>query len=95
MGKDFEKQTKAIKDQEEEQTKTVKGQGKKQIKAIETNKRADNTSHKIFDEFSHERMIEIKDLIKQIDLNNLTYYFKGKSIIPINFIGFKGLLNLY
>ena len=34
-------------------------------------------------------MIEIKDLRRQIDLNNLTYYFKGKSISLINVIGFK------
>ena len=40
-------------------------------------------------------MAEIKDLSKQIDLNNLTYYFKDKSISPINFIGFRGPLHLY
>ena len=40
-------------------------------------------------------MSEIKDLSRQIDLNNLTYYFKNKSISPINFIGFKAPLHLY
>ena len=40
-------------------------------------------------------MSEIKNLSRQIDLNNSTYYFKDKSIIPINFIGFKSPLHLY
>ena len=38
-----------------------------------------------------------KKLSKQIDFNNLTYYFKGKSA-PRNFIGFKdplGFLKKY
>ena len=40
-------------------------------------------------------MTEIKDLSKQIDLNNLSYYFKDKSISPINFTDFRGPLHLY
>ena len=40
-------------------------------------------------------MSEMNDLSWQIDLNNLTYYFKGKSISRINFIGFKAPLHLY
>ena len=40
-------------------------------------------------------MSEIKDLSKQIDVDNLTYYFKSKSISPLNFIGFKAPLHLY
>ena len=40
-------------------------------------------------------MNEIKDSSKQIDLNNLTCYFKNKSISPINVIGFKVPLHLY
>ena len=35
-------------------------------------------------------MDEIKDLSRQINFNNLIYYFKSKDIAPINFIGFKG-----
>ena len=73
--------------------KAIQNQG--EIKAIESNKGVDNKSHKIFDELSDERMTEIKDFRRQIDLNNLTYYFKGKSISPINFIGFKAPLRLY
>ena len=40
-------------------------------------------------------MSEIKDLSSQIDLNDLTYYFKCKSISPINFIGFRPPFHLY
>ena len=40
-------------------------------------------------------MIEIKDLSRQINLNNLTFYFKDKRISPINFIGFKAPLHFY
>ena len=95
MGKASERQTKTIKDQEEEQTKTIKEKGEKQIKAIESTKGFNNKSHKIFDELSYKRMSEIKDLSKQIDLNNLTYFFKDKSISPINVIGFKAPLHLH
>ena len=95
MGKDFKKQAKTIKDQGKEQTKTIIEQEEKQIKAIESNKGVDNEAHKIFDELSHEIMKQIKDLSRQIDLNNLTFYFKNKSISLINFIGFKAPLHLY
>ena len=47
------------------------------------------------DELLYERMSEIKSLNKKIDHNNLTYYFKDKSISLINFIGFKVPLHLY
>ena len=90
MGKSFEKQTKTIKDQGEKQAKTIKEQVEDQIKATESNKIADNKLRKIFDELSYERMIEMKDLSIQNDVDNLTYYFKDRSISLINFIGFKG-----
>ena len=49
----------------------------------------------IFDEFSNERMDEIRNIVEQVDFNNLTYYFKGKDISPINFIGFRGPMHIY
>ena len=70
-------------------------QNQVQIKIIESNKGVDNKSSKISDGFSYERIIEIKYLSKQIDHNNLTYYFKDKSNSPINFTGFKAPLHLY
>ena len=39
-------------------------------------------------------MTEIKYLSRQIDLNNLTYYFKNKDTSPTNFIGAKGPLHI-
>ena len=39
-------------------------------------------------------MEEIQDLSKEIDLNNLTYHYKGKND-PKKFIGFKGPLSFY
>ena len=32
---------------------------------------------------------------KQIDFNNLTYYFKDQNIDPINFINFNGPMHIY
>ena len=93
LGKAFEKQMKTIEDQGEKQVKAIQNQG--YVKTIETNKYVDNESRKIFDELSCERMIEIKDLSIQIGINNLTYYFKNKSISPINVIGSKAPLHLY
>ena len=40
-------------------------------------------------------MSKTHNLNKQIDFNNLTYYFKSKDISPINFIGFEGPLRRY
>ena len=62
---------------------------------VESNKGVDNESHTIFYELSYERMREIKHLSRQINFNNLTYYFKNKSVNPINFIGFKAPLHIY
>ena len=39
-------------------------------------------------------MSKISNQTSKIDLNNWTYYFKSKSISPINFIGFKAPLHL-
>ena len=35
-------------------------------------------------------MSEIQDIAKQIDFNNLTYYFKNQNLASVNFIGFRG-----
>ena len=49
----------------------------------------------MFDKLSYERMSEKKYLSKQIDFNNLIYYFKNENISSVNFIDFKDLLHLY
>ena len=40
-------------------------------------------------------MSEIQDIAKQIDFNNLTYYFTDLNLAPINFIKFKGPMHIY
>ena len=37
-------------------------------------------------------MDKIYNMGKQIDFNNLTYYFKNENLTAINFIGFRGPL---
>ena len=49
---------------------------------------------KLFDEIANEKMGEIQNLSKQINFNNLIYYFKNESG-PKIFIGFKGPLHFY
>ena len=69
------------------------------MKVIKDNKSDDNEKllkyKEIFDELSNERMDEIRNIVEQVDFNNLTYYFKGKDISPINFIGFRGPMHIY
>ena len=71
----------------------------KELEAIKDNKSDDNQKllkyKDIFNKLSNERMGEIHNIGKQIDFNNLTYYFKNKKISPINFIGFRGPLHIY
>ena len=40
-------------------------------------------------------MKEIQKICKEIDFNNLFYYFKGPNIAPINFIRFRGPLHIF
>ena len=35
------------------------------------------------DELTYEKIYEIQKVTKQIDLNNLIYYYKGKSAPPL------------
>ena len=69
------------------------------MQVVKDNKSDDNEKllkyKEIFDEFSNERMDEIRNIVEQVDFNNLTYYFKGKDISPINFIGFRGPMHIY
>ena len=47
------------------------------------------------DKLSRERIAEICNISKDIDFNNLTYYFEDSNLAPINFISFRGPLNIY
>ena len=86
-----------------EQMKTTTGQGEKQVDALKTlkpiksSKSDDNEKllkyKEIFDKLSNERIGEIYNIAKQIDFNNLTYYFKN--YLTINFVGFRGPMYTY
>ena len=40
-------------------------------------------------------MDEIQNMSNEINLNYLTYYSTSSNLAPINFIGFRGPLNIY
>ena len=90
LGKAFEKQIKSIEDHR-----------KKQVEALNTLEPIKNNEHllkynEIFEELSNKRMSEIQDIAKQIDFNNLTYYFiKSPNLSSINFIDSRGLMHIY
>ena len=69
------------------------------MKSIKDNKSDDNEKllkhKKNFDELFNERIEEIYNISKQIDFNNLTYYFRDETISPINFISFRGPMYIY
>ena len=93
IGKTFEKQITTIEDNGKKQVEALKDLTPKKLEAIRDNK---FSIHKeVFNELSNERISEINNISKEIDFNNLTYYFKGQAIPPINFIGFRGPLNIY
>ena len=99
LGKAFEKQTKTIEDQGKKQIDALNTLKPKEQEAINENESVDSEKllnyKEIFDELSNERMGEIHNIGKQIDFNNLTYYFKDKNISPINFISFRGPMHIY
>ena len=86
LGKAFEKQTKTIGDQGKKQTDALESLKPKEVKSEETKPIG-------YDDYYVDKMIEIRNLSKQIDFDNLTYVYKGESA-PINFIGFKGPLHI-
>ena len=71
----------------------------KELEANKGNKSDDKEKllkyREIFGELPNEEIGEIYNIGKQIDFTNLTYYFKDKSISPINFVGFRDPINIY
>ena len=92
LGKAFKEQIKTTKDQGEKQVDALKT-----LKPIKSSKSDDNEKllkyKEIFDKLSSERIGEICNIAKQIDFNNLTYYFKN--YLTINFVGFRGPMYTY
>ena len=80
LGKVLEKQTRIIVEQGREQNEATEVHGKQLLKSSSEKESLLLLKQKeIFSEFSNERINTIQDLIKQIDFNNLAYYFKGES----------------
>ena len=77
LGKAFKKQTRIIVEQGREQNEAIKVHGKQLLKS--SSEKESLLLFEIFSEFSNERIKKIQYLSKQIDFNNLAYYFKGKS----------------
>ena len=77
FGKAFKKQTRIIVEQGREQNEAIKVHGKQLLKS--SSEKESLLLFEIFSEFSNERIKKIQYLSKQIDFNNLAYYFKGKS----------------
>ena len=95
LGKACEKQIKTTEDQGEKQIKALKGHGKQLVKSSSEKESLTLSKQKeIFEELASERIYKIQNLSKQIDFNNLIYYFKSKNDTE-NFIGFKVPLGFY
>ena len=77
LGKVLEKQTRIIVEQGREQNEAIEVHGKQLLKS--SSEKESLLLFEIFSEFSNERIKKIQYLSKQIDFNNLAYYFKGKS----------------
>ena len=97
LGKSFEKQIKTIEDQGQKQFEALKNlKPKEQTKAIEDKSDDEflmktETYNRLFD----KRLSEIREIINEIDYNDLIYNFKTKGSAPINFIKFKGPFGLF
>ena len=50
---------------------------------------------KVFYKLLDERMNEIQKMKDEINFNDLTHYFRSPNLAPINFVGFRGPLNIY
>ena len=91
MGKAFEKQTKTIQDQGKKQFESLKDLRLKEMEGESSNK---SISEDIYDKILEERMNEILKMKKEIDYNNLIYYFK-LSDCEIFFTKFGGPMDTY
>ena len=78
--KAFQKQIKTIEDQREKQMKTLEEHGKQLVKySGEKESLTYSKQREIFEGLSNKRMEKIQGLSEQIDLDNLTYHYKGES----------------
>ena len=92
MGKAFEKQIKTIEDQGKKQVDALKNLKPKAIESESNNKPV--ITKEIYNKILEERMDEILEMSKEINYNNLVYYFKGPTP-PKNFAIFDGPIYTY
>ena len=80
------------------QVYTLKTLKQKELETTE-GKSDNNEKHlsykKVFNELSNERIGEIYNISKRINVNNLTYHFKGSNTAPTSFTDFRGLMHIY
>ena len=93
MGKAFEKQTKTVEDQGQKQVETLKGLKPEAVESESNNTRS--ISKEIYDKILDERMVEILEMSREINYNNLVYNFKDSSVSPISFTEFGGPMYTY
>ena len=90
LGKAFEKQTKTIEDQREKQVETLKNLRLKEIEGKSSNK---STGKDIYNKILEKRMDAILKISKEIDYNNLIYYFKlSDNVINFGIFGVQCIL---
>ena len=96
LGNAFEKQTKTIEDHGKKQAKALENlKPTERLKAItyhdESSEQKQETYNKLFD----EKRDEIRELSREIDYKNLSYYFTTKFSVSINFPGYKRPFTLF
>ena len=89
LGKAFEKQTKTIEDQGKKQVDALAALKTKEIKPKEIK------SNDKFSNYFLNELTKIREYYKPIRFNDITYYFKDSRITPVNFIEFKGPMNVF
>ena len=92
LGKAFEKQRETIEDQSKKQVDALENLKPKAIKSESNDNKP--TTKEIYNKILEERMDKILEMSKEIDYNNLVYYFKGPTH-PINFAIFGGPMYTY
>ena len=92
LGKAFEKQIEAIRDQEQKQVDALKIWEPKAIESGSNNKPI--ITQEIYDEILEERIDEILKMSDKIDFNNLTCNFKGQTA-SISFGKFGGPMYIH
>ena len=88
LGKEFEKQTKTIKDTGEKKVNALETLKLKELKSKETKPK--QTKPIEYENYFLNGSAEIRKSFEPIDFHDLHYNFKGLNLAPISFIKFNG-----